>query len=64
MMRHNMQLVIEHGIQIRGIMVKRVILKKFVPYIQLRNLHHIRLSVSITSAQVSHFIQKQLLDTF
>jgi len=50
MMRHNMQLVIERGIQILGIAAKRAILKKFIPYIQLRKLHHIQLSVSITSA--------------
>jgi hypothetical protein len=64
MMRHNMQLVIERGIQILGIAAKRAILKKFIRYIQLRNLHHIQLSVSITSAQVLYFIQKQLLDIF
>jgi len=64
MMRHNIQLVIERGIQILGIVVKKVILKKFIPYIQLRNLQHIQLSVSITSAEVLFLIQKQLLDTF
>jgi hypothetical protein len=60
----HMQLVVEHSIQIIGIAVKSTILKKFIPYIQLRNLHHIQLSVSKTSAQVLYFIQKQLLDTF